>query len=154
MADADIERAWRMAERSRALADRRGDPVSSAQSDAALAVLGVTVGDTAAAAGEAARAVRSSRRQFDVFALRTVLRVLALRMLELDEPTRAAAALGWYDDLLERCSHRHSMAAADLAERAITTCREQLGPVDYARAAAAGAARSISELAEDVSAVG
>ncbi len=147
---ADLDRAWRWAERSRRMSLQMSDPLSQAQSAAALAVVATAGGDLDTVSSAGAEAVQLARRQFDVFALRTVLPLLAERALDDGRTDEAAGLVGWYLDLLDRTGQGPSMAVADLAERAVARAREALGPTEFARLSGRGAARSIAELADDV----
>jgi DNA-binding SARP family transcriptional activator/predicted ATPase len=145
----DPEGAWRLAERSRTMAEEMADPVSLAQSLAACAAVAHAVGAHREARADALAAIDASRRHFDVFGLRTAVPILAIDDLRLGSTERAARLLGWYLDLLDRTGQAPSPAASEAASLAIARARSELGPVEFARAAAAGAGRRLVELVHD-----
>ena len=144
----DIEPAWRWAERSLSMSHSMADSVSIVQSSAASAVVATAAGAVDDAHQHACNALDASRRHFDVFALRTVLPILANDALVADAE-RAARLLGWYLDLLERTGHGPSPASKDLADWKIEVTRNQLGFGGFARAGAQGAAGGLLGLIAD-----
>lgn len=148
----DIESAWRCSERSLVMARDMADSVSLAQSCAASAVVASIVGVDEDATTHAVDAIRASHRHFDVFAFRTTLPIVADAGVRHGEATRAARLLGWYLDLLDRTGQTPFPATGHLDD-VVDRVRDELGPVEFARAGAQGAASRLGDIVADAAAV-
>lgn len=145
----DIEPAWRWAHRSLSMAHEMNDALSLAQSTAASAIVASLARVDDEAIRFAADAVEIGMRQFDVFALRTAVPVLADVARRRADEELAARLLGWYHDLLERTGQTSFPATEHLRGNA-DELRASFGPARFAQLAAEGATSRIVDTARAV----
>lgn len=141
-----IERAWRLAERSASLARRLGDPGSMCQAEVALAVVAHASDSLDVADQHALEAIRLTLRPFDLFTQRTAPPIVAAAALDRDDPVRAAVALGWHDHYIETTDQPPTIAARKIADDARRRARVALGNAEFARHGGRGAGMRLAEL--------
>jgi DNA-binding SARP family transcriptional activator/predicted ATPase len=146
----ELDRAWRLVERGLAAATRLGDPSSVCQAEVAAAVVAHRSDALDLAEQYALDAIRSTLRPFDLFTQRAAPTIVAAIALERDDPKRAALALGWYLDYLDRTGQLPVVATREMAARVEAETRERLGPAEYGRLAGRGAALSLAELYDEL----
>lgn len=147
----ELDRAWRLSERGLVTAARLGDPSSVCQAEVAAAVVAYQSDALDLAEQYALDAMRSTLRPFDLFTQRAAPTIVAGIALERDDPKRAALALGWYLDYLDRTGQLPVVATREMAARVESDTREALGPAEYGRLAGRGAALRLAELYDELS---
>lgn len=145
-----LDRAWRLSERGLAVASRLGDPSSICQAEVAAAVVAYRSDALDLAEQYALDAIRTTLRPFDLFTQRAAPTIIAGIALERDDPKRAALAMGWYLDYLDRTGQLPVVATREMAAQVEVDTRESLGPAEYGRLAGRGAALRLAELYDEL----
>lgn len=146
----ELDRAWRLSERGLAAAARLGDPTSICQAEVAAAVVAHRSDALDLAEQYALDAIRSTLRPFDLFTQRAAPTIIAAIALERDDPKRAALALGWYLDYLDRTGQLPVVATREVAARVEADARDRLGTAEFRRLSGRGAALRLSELYDEL----
>lgn len=145
-----LDRSWRLSERGLSVAARLGDPSSICQAEVAAAVVAYRSDALDLAEQYALDAIRTTLRPFDLFTQRAAPTIIAGIALEREDPKRAALALGWYLDYLDRTGQLPVVATRVMAARVEVATRESLGPAEYGRLSGRGAALRLAELYDEL----
>lgn len=142
----DIDRAWRLAERAMSSARALNDDASLGQAEVAVAIVALAADAIDEAEQHALAAIHATLRPYDLFTQRAAPPIVAAAALERDDPATAALALGWYLDYLDRTGQPPGVATAALSADVESRTRAALGPAEFSRRSAAGAALRLREL--------
>ena len=122
------------------------DDASIGQAEVAAAVVAYQADALADAERHALDAIEATLRPYDLFTQRAAPPIAAATALDRGDAETAAVALGWYLDYLDQTGQPPAVATADLAAEVEAATRAELGRVQFARAAATGAAMRLREL--------